>query len=48
MATPARSFPASRKNGRRLGAGAGVKLADEPALSLAEGNDAEVLVFDLA
>lgn len=34
-------------NGRRLGAGDALTLADESELVLAGGNDAEVLVFDL-
>lgn len=34
-------------NGMRLTAGDGVKLRDETALALTEGNDADVLVFDL-
>ena len=34
-------------NGRPLAAGDALKLADEATLSLAEGHDAEVLVFDL-
>jgi len=34
-------------NGEALGAGDALKLTDTPVLSLAEGTDAEVLVFDL-
>jgi redox-sensitive bicupin YhaK (pirin superfamily) len=34
-------------NGRRLAAGDAAKLRDEPRIELAEGEDAEVLVFDL-
>lgn len=34
-------------NGMRLAAGDGVKLRDETTLTLTEGNDADVLVFDL-
>jgi redox-sensitive bicupin YhaK (pirin superfamily) len=34
-------------NGQRLDAGDAVTLADEPQLALAEGDEAEVLVFDL-
>ncbi|TLX62312.1 quercetin 2,3-dioxygenase [Stutzerimonas nosocomialis] len=34
-------------NGQRLGAGDGVKVRQERQLVLANGNDAEVLVFDL-
>ena len=34
-------------NGKRLTAGDAVTLADEPQLSLTEGDEAEVLVFDL-
>jgi redox-sensitive bicupin YhaK (pirin superfamily) len=35
-------------NGERLGAGDALLLADEPRLVLSDGQDAEVLVFDLA
>lgn len=35
-------------NGLPLEAGDGLKLADEPLVTLSEGTDAEVLVFDLA
>ena len=35
-------------NGRRLVAGDAAKLVDEPAVELADGEGAEVLVFDLA
>lgn len=35
-------------NGERLGAGDALKLQDEPRVVLADGQDAEVLVFDLA
>jgi redox-sensitive bicupin YhaK (pirin superfamily) len=34
-------------NGIRLSAGDGVKLRNETSLTLADGNEAEVLVFDL-
>jgi redox-sensitive bicupin YhaK (pirin superfamily) len=34
-------------NGKRLNAGDAAKLDDEPAVSLEDGHDAEVLVFDL-
>ena len=34
-------------NGTALGAGDGLKLADAPSLALADGADAEVIVFDL-
>ncbi len=34
-------------NGERLGAGDGASLVDEPAIKLAAGQGAEVLVFDL-
>ncbi len=34
-------------NGQRLGTGDGVKVRQESRLTLANGNDAEVLVFDL-
>ncbi|HEX7683044.1 MAG TPA: pirin family protein [Trinickia sp.] len=34
-------------NGMRLKAGDGVKLRDETSLTLTDGNDADVLVFDL-
>jgi len=35
-------------NGRKLGQGDGAKVLSEPYLALANGRDAEVLVFDLA
>jgi len=35
-------------NGRRLDAGDAAGLVDERSLALKNGNDAEVLVFDLA
>lgn len=35
-------------NGQRLGAGDGVKVADEPRLSFSQGKGAEILLFDLA
>jgi quercetin 2,3-dioxygenase len=35
-------------NGRRLGAGDAAKLVDERSLAISNGDDAEVLVFDLA
>lgn len=35
-------------NGQRLGGGDGVKIEDEPRLTLSEGKDAEILLFDLA
>jgi redox-sensitive bicupin YhaK (pirin superfamily) len=35
-------------NGQRLDAGDAAKLVDERALTIARGDDAEVLVFDLA
>ena len=35
-------------NGQRLRGGDGVKVADETKLSLSEGTDAEILLFDLA
>jgi len=35
-------------NGRRLAAGDAAALSDEPTLTLSNGEDAEVLVFDLA
>ena len=35
-------------NGQRLRGGDGVKVADERKLSLSEGNNAEILLFDLA
>lgn len=35
-------------NGQGLGAGDGVKIADERRLALSEGNNAEILLFDLA
>jgi quercetin 2,3-dioxygenase len=34
-------------NGQRLSGGDGVKLADEPTLSLSKGKNAEILLFDL-
>ncbi|WP_459202927.1 pirin family protein, partial [Pseudomonas fragariae (ex Marin et al. 2024)] len=34
-------------NGERLGEGDGVRVRDEQTLSLSEGVDAEVLVFDM-
>ena len=34
-------------NGQRLGAGDALRLEREAALSIADGRDAEVLVFDL-
>jgi hypothetical protein len=34
-------------NGQRLGAGDGVKIEDTRVLSLSEGKNAEVLLFDL-
>ena len=39
---------ALRVNGLALSAGDAAQLGNEPSLSLAEGRDAEVLVFDLA
>jgi redox-sensitive bicupin YhaK (pirin superfamily) len=35
-------------NGQRLDAGDAAKLVDERVLTIARGDDAEVLVFDLA
>lgn len=35
-------------NGQRLGAGDGVKIAEEPRLSFSQGKGAEILLFDLA
>ena len=35
-------------NGQTLSAGDAAKLDSEPSLSLADGRDAEVIVFDLA
>ncbi|NBS98546.1 MAG: quercetin 2,3-dioxygenase, partial [Betaproteobacteria bacterium] len=34
-------------NGERLGAGDALKLLDEPEIAVTQGQDAEVLVFDL-
>lgn len=34
-------------NGQRLGGGDGVKIADESTLTLSEGKNAEILLFDL-
>lgn len=34
-------------NGQRLGSGDALKLKDEPGIAIAQGRDAEVLVFDL-
>lgn len=34
-------------NGERLGAGDALKLLDEPAIAVTQGQDAELLVFDL-
>jgi redox-sensitive bicupin YhaK (pirin superfamily) len=35
-------------NGQRLSSGDGVKIEDEPKLTLSAGKDAEILLFDLA